>query len=185
MACFFKRSNTLAVVIATFVLCVFLPRQCPETPGCQSCGSLLRPRALNLSLCARHWSCRRRRHLWSCLWCTHKTEIYVEQPAADSLPRRSSFGSHGFRHKLSQLKSLHKKKKVRVAHEGHALTPTHRPDRTGGRGGETTGRSCFRKATKDKRVLATMWARMWKQTCCERFGPPSVPSPLLVIILCK
>lgn len=132
MACFFKRSNTLAVVIATFVLCVFLPRQCPETPGCQSCGSLLRPRALNLSLCARHWSCRRRRHLWSCLWCTHKTEIYVEQPAADSLPRRSSFGSHGFRHKLSQLKSLHKKKR-----SGWLMRDTHSHQHTGptGRGG--------------------------------------------------
>lgn len=139
MTCFFKRNNTLAVVIATFVLCVFLPRQCPETPGCQSCGSLLRPRALNLSLCARHWSCRRRRHLWSCLWCTHKTEIYVEQQAADSLPQRSLFGSHGCTVYKLQAQALTAKKsaqkKVRVAHEGHALTPTHRPGGTGRGGG--------------------------------------------------
>lgn len=72
--------------ISVFVVFVFSPRLYPETQGCQSCGSLLHPRALDLSLCARHWSCCSLLHLWSCLRHTHRIYIYVQQTAIHTYP---------------------------------------------------------------------------------------------------
>lgn len=58
-------------------LCVSLPHLYPETPGCQSCGSLLHPTAPDLSLYAHHWFYQSRLHLWSCLRHTHKEYVLM------------------------------------------------------------------------------------------------------------
>lgn len=70
-------------------LILFSPRQYPETRGYQSCGSLLHPRAQDLSLYARHWSGQSLLHLWSCLKHEEKNVyIYVLHDTTHTHARR-------------------------------------------------------------------------------------------------
>lgn len=93
----------------------YSPHLYPETQDCQSCGSLLHPRAPGLSLCAHHWSGHSLLHLWNYLrnttihiyaawhiqtrggsmWCSHMATLIAQKGSC----------LRSIHHKLLQQKS--------------------------------------------------------------------------------
>lgn len=63
------------VLYSTCAGFLFSPHQYPETQGCQSGVSRLRPTAPSLSLCVRHWFFHSLLNLWSCLKSTKETHL--------------------------------------------------------------------------------------------------------------